>query len=257
MNSFTSRCPRTSPSKLTPLLQSYAAAPISSSNGHHSLRFRLHINIGPNVSPIVPPENDKSVAVLVVEPNIGVAHYLREEYQKKRYVSRFFVINAAIAGPPHTGRFLTFNHYNVDGASSSLSSALEDARGRPQSFANRKSFDPSAHYGPGPAGVDFVPVLPLEALLRAVPSDVDIPYLKTDTQGFDLEVVKSASVKSLRRVGKIMSETYLPGIAKVRYRNVRNELGRDWIPYMKKVGFGLTNPTNREMDEYDAVWVRK
>lgn len=194
--------------------------------------------------------------MLVVEPNIGVANHLREEYQKKRYVSRFFVINAAIAGPPHAGHFLTFNHYNVDGASSSLSTALEGPKGRPQSFANRKTFDPSKHYGPGPAGVDFVPVLSLEALLRAVPKNVKIPFLKTDTQGFDLAVVKSAKMGSLRRVGKIMTETYLPGIEKVRYQNVKNDLGRDWMPFMKRIGFKLSNPTKKENDEYDAIWIR-
>lgn len=217
----------------------------------------MHINIGPNVSPILPPQDDKSVAVLVVEPNIAVAHHLREEFQKKRFASRFFVIAAAIAGPPHAGNFLTFHHYNLDGASSSLSTALETSKGQSQPFANRKLYDPSKHYGPGPGGVDFVPVLTLEALLQAVPKHVRIPFLKTDTQGFDLEVVKSARRNTLRRVEKIMSETYLPGVERKRYANVRNDLGRDWIPFMKRVGYKLSNPTKKMNDEYDAVWTRE
>lgn len=48
---------------------------------------------------MLPPEDDDSVAVLVIEPNTGVAHALEHKYHKKQNVSRLFVLNCAIAGP--------------------------------------------------------------------------------------------------------------------------------------------------------------
>lgn len=218
---------------------------------------RLHINIGPNTSPIIPPSDDKEVAVLAIEANIGIANHLREMFQKQRHVSRFFVINCAIAGAPMAGHISTFHHYNKGGMSSSLAEVRTNSKGKVPGFADRKRFDPSDNFGPGPAGMDYVPVLSLEALLSAVPPHVSIPLLKTDTQGFDFAVIKSASPKSLRRVKKIITETYLTGIERTRYQNVHNDLKKDWIPYMKEVGFELSNPSNRENIEYDAVWIRK
>eukprot|EP00177_Eucheuma_denticulatum_P006536 GFKZ01011899.1.p1 GENE.GFKZ01011899.1~~GFKZ01011899.1.p1 ORF type:complete len:301 (-),score=28.54 GFKZ01011899.1:287-1189(-) len=215
---------------------------------------KIHLNIGANLTPLRPPKDDPSTAVIVVEPNIGIAHYLREEYQKKRYINRFYVINCAIAGHPLAGHFAMFHHYNKDAMSSSLSKALQPGGNLPR-FANRDDFKPTEHYGPGPGGVDFVPVLSLESFLSAVPTDVKIEYLKTDTQGYDLNVIQSASRASLERVGKIMTETYLPGMARSRYEGVRNDLYRDWIPYMQQVGFALTNPPDRNGGEYDAIWV--
>lgn len=154
------------------------------------------------------------------------------------------------------GRISAFNHYNERGMSSSLASVMRKPDGRVHGFADRARHDPSEKYGPGPAGVDIVPVLSLQALLDAVPSNIEIQSLKTDAQGFDLDVVKSASPRSLRRIKKIVSETYLEGIGAARYEGVRNDLERDWVPYMKKVGFKLSNPTKKTNREYDAHWIR-
>lgn len=214
----------------------------------------LHINIGPNISPIQPPPKSPHVAVLAIEANIGVANFLRENYQKRKYPGQFFVINAAIAGPPLASSFSTFNHYNAQGASSSLSKALKP-KGITPDFANRTTYDPRGHYGPGISGIDFVAVLSLGNVLDAVPSNITVDFLKTDTQGYDLAVIRSAG-KQLRRVKKIMSETYLKGIAEWRYENVKNDLDRDWMPYMRQSGFRLTNPPGNIGGEYDAIWER-
>lgn len=212
---------------------------------------RLHINIGPNTSPITPPDGKSDTAVLAVEANIGVANELREKHQKGQFPSRFFVINCAIAGNPLAGGFQTFRFFNRAGQSSSLA-PIKRKDGNLPKFA---TFDPNEdQYGPGPAGVDFVPVLSLENLLSAIPEHLEIPFLKIDTQGFDLAVVKSASRSKLRRVSKIMTETYLPSSS--TYEGVTNELIRDWIPHMRTMGYKLSNPTTRTRGEYDAVWER-
>lgn len=205
---------------------------------------------------MTPPRNDPTTAVIAVEPNVAIAHHMRETLQKGRHPGNFFVVNAAVSGFPLAGRIATFHHYNSRGVSSSLARVKKDAKGKEPSFASRKTHNPSDRYGPGSAGVDFVPVISLESVLGAVSKDVVIDMLKTDAQGFDLEIIKSASRETLRRVGKIRSETYLAGVAEKRYDGVKNELVRDWIPYMNNVGFRLTNPTKRIGSEYDAVWVR-
>lgn len=205
---------------------------------------------------MAPPRNDRSVAVIAVEPNVAIAHHMRETMQKRVHPSNFFVVNAAVSGKPLAGRVATFHHYNSRGASSSLARVKKDEKGKDPSFADRGKHDPSDQYGPGPAGVDFVPVIGLDALLKAIPMEVDIDILKTDAQGFDLDVIKSARRDTLRRVRMIKTETYLPGVAEKRYVGVKNELLKDWIPYMNKIGFRLVNPTKKEGAEYDAVWVR-
>jgi len=191
-----------------------------------------------------------------VEPNVGIAHYLRERHQKTLHPSRFFVIACAIGGPPLAGGLATFRHYNL-GVSSSLAPARRDALGRLPGFAKTGDDARGAgEFGPGEGGIDFVPVLSLEALLKAVPSRVEVEMLKTDAQGFDLSVVMSARRETLRRVGRIVSETYLPGVAERRYSGVRNELYRDWMPYMGQVGFRLVNEVHGSDKEFDATWER-
>lgn len=217
---------------------------------------RLHINVGPNLGSIVPPQEDPSVGVLALEANLGIANYLREKHQKNGYPHRFFVVNCAVAGPPLAGGLASFHYYNAAGGSSSLSEARDEAVGR-QAWTNRTAFDPSDTYGPGPAAVDFVPVLSLETVLAAVPTNVSIDFLKTDTQGYDLAVIRSASRLQLRRVRMLTTETYLKGAGNAKYKNVKNDLV-DWIPYMRTMGFRLTNPPQpHQSNEYDAIWMRE
>lgn len=215
---------------------------------------KLFINIGPNISPVRPP--DSETAVIAIEANVAIANHLRETFQKDpELVNRFYVINCAIAGAPLANSFSVFHHYNKRGMSSSLST-IKTPEGNLPRYANRSVHDPSENFGPGPGGFDFVPVLSLDAVLDGVPREVQIDFLKTDTQGFDLQVIKSASRGNLRRLRKIKSETYLPQAEQTRYEGATNDLYRDWVPYMKKMGFRLTNPTDKTNMEYDAIWER-
>lgn len=215
----------------------------------------MHINIGPNLGTILPPKGDLSVAVLALEANLGIANYLRETHQKRLHVNRFFVLNCAVSGPPLAGSIAPFHYYNSAGASSSLSEARDEAMGR-QRWTNRTAFNPSDKYGPGPSAVDFVPVLSLDSVLSAIPHNISINLLKTDTQGHDLSVIRSAGRQQLRRVKHLVTETYLKGASHSKYKGVQNDLD-DWIPHMRDMGFKLINPPPPEdLNEHDAEWMR-
>lgn len=214
---------------------------------------KLTIDIGPNTSPLLPPDDDPSHGVLSVEANLGICNWLRQEYQVRNHSGRFFIVNTAVSGGELAYSLAAFNFYNSDGRSSSLSAAAAN-----DTWADREVFDPSRKkYGPGEHGADFVTVLPLETLLQAIPSAVEIMLLKIDTQGHDFSVITSARVETVRRTLAVKAETYLPESAGKFYRGVSNDLFKDWIPYMKSIGFELygAQPTRRK-GEFDAVFNR-
>lgn len=213
---------------------------------------RLHINIGPNTSPLglSLKEEDKDLGVLLVEANLGIANMLRETRQKK-HPGRIFVINCAVAGAPLAGSFHSFHSFNKDGLSSSLAQPARSKMGDLPSWATGPAVNIT--YGPGAGGVDFVPVLSLDSLLDAIPNRIEISFLKTDTQGFDFKVVQSAKRTKLRRIKMLMTETYMD---KALYVDVQNDLETDWIPHMRKMGFSLDNPPSAKKTEHDAIWSR-
>lgn len=104
-----------------------------------------------------------------MEAQLEVASVLRERFARA-HADRFFVISAALAGEQHVG-FRSLNMYNHKGQSSSLAVAKAD---RPWSADGKET-----RIG---RGVEFVPVLSLGRLLHAIPADISIPLLKTDTQ---------------------------------------------------------------------------
>lgn len=216
-----------------------------------SLFHRLMINVGPNTSPLTPPK-DKSVGVLVVEPNTAIASYLKTKMQAS-YPKQFFIVNSALSNSPIAGSFANFYFYNKNGLSSSLSQAI-----RP-TWNSQKDYDSSFRS----SGIDIVPVLSLGTLLNSIPHNISISLLKTDTQGHDFAVVQSASTEQLKRIEKIVSETYLAD-HRDTYETVENDLEKDWIPFMQSIGFRLSNPpstSNRKRfegskGEYDAIWVK-
>lgn len=194
--------------------------------------------------------------MLAVEPNVGISHFLRETFQKVKYPSRFFVLNCAVAGHENTG-VATFNFYNHDGVSSSLALATHMNDKLP-GYANRSRYTPTEKFGPGPAAIDFVPVISFDTILKAIPKRIAIDYLLVDAQGFDLQIIKSASPQQLRRIPKITSETYLEHFEPT-YQGVENALPQ-WIKYMNSIGYKLENPPPETSDgkwrEHNAIWIR-
>jgi FkbM family methyltransferase len=82
-----------------------------------------------------------------------------------------------------------------------------------------------------------VPVLRLEDVLERIPSDVDVEYVKTDVQGHDLQVLKSAGTQ-LRRVGSVRSEIINVAI----YEGTgdwRPGTEAEFVAYMESQGFGF------------------
>jgi len=206
---------------------------------------RLHINVGPNTSPLVPPPGDPSTGVLAVEAQLAIAARLRDSHAR-RYPDRFFVIPAALAGEGGVG-FGSLSVYNKDGQSSSLAVTADTAK-----FAAARSGGTSGAIG---RGVEFVPVLTLPRLLAAVPPRVAIPLLKTDTQGFDFAVVAAADRATLRRVHTVVAEVYRRAGDYVLPAGVSNDLHADWVPHMRAMGYRLLNVTGLG-GEGDATFER-
>lgn len=82
-----------------------------------------------------------------------------------------------------------------------------------------------------------VPVLRLEDVLERIPPELDIEFLKTDVQGLDLQVLKSAG-DHLRRVGKVKAEVIVKNeghyFATGEYVPGKEE---EFTTYMKSMGF--------------------
>lgn len=184
---------------------------------------------------------------------------MRERLQKRAHAGRFFVLACAVAGTPLAGSVATFTFYNRNGASSSLSRVKPRSDGSLPDIADTSMHSPDQMAGPGPSGVDFVPVLSLQALLDAVPTHMRIAFLKIDAQGFDLNIVRSARMDTLRRVDEILAETYLPRIVGTKFEGVENGLREHWIPYMRSVGFQLTNPPENwdRTSSHNALFAQK
>ena len=82
-----------------------------------------------------------------------------------------------------------------------------------------------------------VPVLLLEDVLERIPAKIDIEFLKTDVQGVDLQVLKSAG-DQLRRVWRVKTEVI------VHYEGAYLGEGEDtpgseddFTSYMNRMGF--------------------
>lgn len=80
-----------------------------------------------------------------------------------------------------------------------------------------------------------VPVLRLEDLLRRVPPEIPVEFVKTDVQGVDLQVLRSAG-ELLRKVGRVRAEV----INEAHYEAVGGEEAgteQDFVDYMASMGF--------------------
>lgn len=191
---------------------------------------------------VIKRTDDPATGVLAVEAQLEVASELRERLARA-HPGRFFVIPAALAGEEHVG-FRSFHMYNNGGVSSSLAEA-----------AANHSWAAAGEGGRIGQGVEFVPVLTLGRLLGAVPPDVAIPLLKTDTQGFDLSVIQSADRAALRRVDRLMVEVYENSTYYNLPDGVVNDLSA-WVPHMQRMGFALTSHPNWSGGEGDALFDR-
>lgn len=169
----------------------------SHSSQHLRLPKRIKgviINIGCHLDPVI--SDDEEVAVIAFEPSLDVAKMIKPR-------RNLFVIPAAVSS--QGGLFTMFRYWH-GGVASSLGEAVPD-----EEVLKMK----------GAGEPFFVPVVTLKNILEAIPPAVDILHLKTDAQGFDLEVVKSAG-PLLSRVFRMCNEVDKYGFQ--HYVNTHNDL---------------------------------
>jgi FkbM family methyltransferase len=111
-------------------------------------------------------------------------------------------------------------HVNSDNATSSLLSSVE---GNSVSQYTRT------------VRVTRVPVLRLEDVLERIPAAVEVEFVKTDVQGHDLQVLKSAG-EQIRRVEKVQAEVINEKIYEGS-GELRPGTEAEFVTYMESQGF--------------------
>lgn len=97
-----------------------------------------------------------------------------------------------------------------------------------------------------------VPVLRLQDVLERIPLDVDVEYLKTDVQGHDLQVLKSAG-EQIRRVGRVKVEVInAPIYGGTGERRPGTE--KEFVEYLSGHGFDFERDTEVRGDR---LWLDK
>lgn len=82
-------------------------------------------------------------------------------------------------------------------------------------------------------------MVPLSAVIRSVPVDVPIEFVKTDMQGYDLIAVKEGiSELAKRAVPYVKTEVNFDTTAS-SYARVSNGICDGWLPLMKSHGYTL------------------
>jgi hypothetical protein len=145
---------------------------------------RVWINVGSNVDPLTPPDNQ--TAVVAVEPIPTTAVKIPPH-------PNIYVVCAAIS---EKSGFAKLSIYN-SGVSASLGVA-----------ANKNVYWATEAFRGALPPFIIVPVLTLDQLLFAIPPEIPIDFVMTDMQSYDLIAAKSASLQSLRRIRKYKAEVY-------------------------------------------------
>jgi hypothetical protein len=164
----------------------------------------LLMNIGTNIDPLLPPDNNESVAVLAVEPLM---------HSRIRPRPRLYVMPAAVAPE---GGVTMMDILHTNGVSSSLAAPAH------------KAFWTRSH------GVRVVPVVAFRELLASVPSRIQLLYIRTDMQGYDYATLRSVG-SQLRRVPYITAETWFAN--QFTYRGLHNDFCDDLLPFMLGLGY--------------------
>lgn len=169
------------------------------------------INVGPHKDPLLPSGSHQVVIALEASP--FTACWSVENLMPNH--PGLYMISAAGGA---RFEFRLFNEVNTDVASS----LLEPKHPSVDTRIKRQS---------------LVPVIPLEALLNAIPSHILVPFIKIDAQGWDIEVVKGAG-EALHRVCWLQCETQTTNESIKIYGNPENHFSHH-IEMLKPLGFTL------------------
>lgn len=171
----------------------------------------LLIDIGCYTDPIFPASLDSNIHVLAFEANISIINQIKHR-------NNLHLLPIAVSDKTSLTEFHIYNN----GLSSSLSvPSFND------SFWTSDNLDGSTV---------IVPSLSLSSILQSIDSTINISYLKSDIQGLDLEVIKSAG-DLIKRIPYLKTEVFLGNF--VSYKNSHNDFCRDWLPYMTDLGYEI------------------
>eukprot|EP00889_Picochlorum_renovo_P005735 jgi/Picre1/32765/NNA_001051.t1 len=206
---------------------------------------KVIINIGSNLDPILPREDDAGTHAIAFEPVVGD---LILPHPKLSIIS---------AGVDESPGLATIYQYNDHGVSSSFSKPAAE------SFWNN---DPNRDGNP-----KIVPVVSFRDVLDSIPLEVEISFIKTDMQGLDFKAVSSVGTYLReRKVKRLKTEVYLDNVR--TYEGVKNDFCLSFLPYMTSIGYklfqvGKETPEQARkhcdthfeerpgLQEYDAYWV--
>jgi hypothetical protein len=201
---------------------------------------RVIINVGSNLQPPVPKEDD--IAVIAVEPMLATAARIPKH-------ERVFVVTAAVS---NVVGFASFFSYNFNGESSSLAQMREEDAAAPSGWWAADNLREKGY-----APVSFVPVLTLRMLLDAIPPEVEILLLKTDMQGFDFTAVSAVGSAALARVRQVYSEVNCHGFA-YNPSAPLNDFDAVWADFMAQHQFVQDHSVMcpPQPCESNALWTR-
>ena len=193
----------------------------------------LVVNVGSNVDPILPKQSDGPCAISIAfEPVVP---------ERIKQHPQLHVVPAAVSN--HDG--LSVMHlYNTQGASSSLSQA-----------AGKQAWNSSKRRRDGRKKV--VPLVSFKTLFESIPPDIPINYIRTDMQGHDfLAFVSAGDLPAKRGVKFLETETHPDET--VQYKGAHNDLCRDWLPHMTRIGYvleGARDDYNKRYPEFENAVV--
>jgi FkbM family methyltransferase len=183
---------------------------------------KIVINVGSNLDPIMPPESFGPCALAIaIEPIVGCQIPLHRQLS---------VIHAAVSDQPGVQ---SMRIYNANGLSSSLAKPSVG-----QSWNENKSR--------GDGTLRLVPVITLTSVIHAIPESVEIALIKTDMQGFDFTAIKEAGEALKKRVTHLKTEVWFDDVYTY---DAKNDLCRDWMPLMAKLGYTLMSASRNNMNQ--------
>lgn len=186
------------------------------------------INVGSNLDPILPRKEDGPCAKSIAfEPMVGCQI---EEHPQLNVVHAAVSSNSGLTG---------MRFYNRNGLSSSLS-----VPSTKEAWADKNK---NKKYGK----LSVVPLVSMHDVLSSIPPSVNIQYLQTDMQGHDFDAISSVGFHLAKRgIAYIKTEIWVDDT--VSYEGVQNDLCRDWLPYMTKIGYVLDSLRTANPKKYSS-----
>ena len=182
---------------------------------------RIILDLGANLDPIRPTDDDSSldVHVLAFEPVLSL-------HSRAYKHPRVHMIPAAVSSTTGLRVFRTYNNNALSSSLSEVTKGMKDGEDYWNTDVER-----------GDGQRSLVSSLSLSLVLTELQnSGLEVSLIKTDIQGADFETIRSAG-EGIRAVGWLVTEVAIDNVRS--YQNVENDLCRDWVPYMTKMRYKL------------------